>query len=195
MDNTAADKAGHVHATATVVGAFAVFQTRFHSFGLSSMIALCCYTPILLTLVSAPAHSPCSADHAVRSAMARDKAPATSALELRSPWPHLRRERASFCYICAGTGTGRCHICTGTGRIPATSAQRLGVSLPHLLRDLAQPLPDLRRDWAHPCQICRRAGLIPATSTPGPGSPIPHLRRDWARPCPHLRHGCSAVLH
>ncbi len=40
---------------------------RLHSFGRSSMMSICCCTPILLTLVSAPAHSPCSADVSRRS--------------------------------------------------------------------------------------------------------------------------------
>ena len=46
--------------------------------------------------------------------------------------PHLRRDRAH-----------RCHICAGTGLTAATSAPGPG-----------SPLPHLRRDWAHPCHIC-----------------------------------------
>ena len=50
--------------------------------------------------------------------------------------PHLRRDWAWPCHICAGTGLG-----------PATSAPGLGSALPHL-----------RRDWARPCHIC--AGIV-----------------------------------
>jgi hypothetical protein len=55
MDNTAAGKAVHVHAAATVAGAAPpVLPKRFHSSELSSIKSLCCSTPILLTLVTAP---------------------------------------------------------------------------------------------------------------------------------------------
>jgi hypothetical protein len=70
--------------------------------------------------------------------------PATSALGLRSPLPHLHRDWAHPCRICNGTGLAPVHICTGTGLTPATSAPGLGSALPHL-----------HRDWA--------LGLVPAT--------------------------------
>jgi hypothetical protein len=90
--------------------------------------------------------------------------------------PHLRRDRAH-----------RCHVCAGTGPTAATSAAGPG-----------PPLPRLRRDRAHRCHICAGTGLTAATSAAGPGRPLPHLRRDWAHPChicggtgltdsPHLR--------
>ena len=48
------------------------------------------------------------------------------------PPPHLRRDWARPCLICAGTGLD-----------PATSAPGLGSTMPHL-----------RRDWVRPCHIC-----------------------------------------
>jgi hypothetical protein len=51
--------------------------------------------------------------------------------------PHLRRDWAR-----------RCHICAGTGLAAATSAPGLG-----------SPLPHLRRDWARRCHICAGTGL------------------------------------
>jgi hypothetical protein len=76
------------------------------------------------------------------------------ALGLGSSLPHLRRDWAHPCHICAGTGLS-----------PATSALRLGSALPHL-----------HWDWAlctQPCRIRAGTGLSPATSAPGPGS-MPH---------------------
>ena len=40
--------------------------------------------------------------------------------------PHLRRDWARPCHICAGTALTPCHICAGTGLAPATSAPGLG---------------------------------------------------------------------
>jgi hypothetical protein len=115
-----------------------------------------------------PAHLPVALMcHAVRSAMAQDTAPASSALEISSPWPHLRRERASFCYICAATGwplphlhgdmAHPCHTCTGSGLTVVTSAPGRRSSLRHLPRSSAlshrtriRPSHQhLSRDWAH----------------------------------------------
>ena len=73
------------------------------------------------------------------------------------PCPHLRRDPAHTCHICAGTGLAPAHICTGTGLTPAASAPGLG--------------SPLHRDWAHPRHICTGTGLTP-----------PHLRRDRAHP-------------
>jgi hypothetical protein len=67
--------------------------------------------------------------------------PATSSPGLGLP--HLRRDWARRCHICAGTGA-------------ATSAPGLG-----------SPLPHLRRDWARRCHICAGTGLAAATSAPG----------------------------
>ena len=110
--------------------------------------------------------------HAVRSAMVRDKASASSAhdLVLATSAPrkgfflphlhtHLRR-----------TWAGRCHICTRTWRI----------------------LPHQHWVWAHPCHIGARTRLISATSTPGPGSPMPHLRGGWAHRTPPF-HICAGT--
>ena len=44
-----------------------VFVAAVPGLPLSSMISICCSAPILLTLVSAPARSPCSADVSRRS--------------------------------------------------------------------------------------------------------------------------------
>ena len=41
---------------------------------------------------------------------------------LGSPPPHLRRDWAHPCHICAGTGLTPCHVCTGTGWAPAHPA-------------------------------------------------------------------------
>ncbi len=87
--------------------------------------------------------------------------PATSAPGLGPLLPHLHRDWARRCHICAGIGLISCQICAGTGPIPATSAPGLGSPLPHLRRDWAHLLPHLRRDWAHL---------------------LPHLRRDSAGP-------------
>ncbi len=102
--------------------------------------------------------------------------------------PHLRRDWAH-----------PCHICAATGLTPATSAPGLGSPLPHLRRDWAHPChictgtgtlpPHLRRDWAHPCHICAGTGLTPATSARGLGTLPPHLRRDWAHRC----HTCACA--
>ncbi len=81
----------------------------------------------------------CSAAHVDRTPL-----PPTPAPGLGSPLPHLRRDWAH-----------PCHICAGTGLTPATSAPGLG-----------PPLPHLRRDWAHPCHICAGTGLaVLAAST------------------------------
>ena len=72
--------------------------------------------------------------------------------------PHLHRDRA-----CP------CHICAGTGLTPATSAPGPGSVLPHR-----------RRDRAHPAHICAGTGLTPPTSAPGPGSVQP-LRTGGCR--------------
>ncbi len=132
--------------------------------------------------------------------------PATSAQGLGSPLPHLHRDWAHPCHVCAGTWLTPCHICT---RTPATSAPGLSPTLPHLHCDGADALPDLHCDraqpghicsgtWAHPCHICTgtelnpptsasRRGSCSATSAPGLGPPLlPHLHRDWAHALPHL---------
>jgi hypothetical protein len=70
--------------------------------------------------------------------------PPTSAPELGSPLPHLHRNWAHPCHICARTGLN-----------PPTSALGLG-----------SPLPHPHRDWAHPSHICTVSGLTPAISTP-----------------------------
>ncbi len=57
MDNAAADKACLVHATVKAADAVLVLPKRFYPFGVSSIVSLRRSTPILLTLVSAPAHS------------------------------------------------------------------------------------------------------------------------------------------
>ena len=158
MDNTAADKAVHVHATATVAGAAPpVLPKRFHSFGLSPIKSLCCSTPILLTLVTAPAHSPYSADMS-RHSIGYGSCPhlPSSALELR---PHLRWDWA-----------GRCHICTGTGRIPATSALVLGLTVATSASGLRSSLQHLPRSSA----LSHRTQIRPNPQ---------HLCRDWAHPC------------
>ena len=159
--------------------------------------------------------------HAVpsRSAMAKDTAPASSALELLSPWPHLRRERASFCYICAGTGLAaatsapghgaslphlhwnwahRCHICAWTSLILATFATLLGSLPPH--PDSAQSpasFPvlgtyalNLQGDRVHPCRIFTGTGVTPAASVPERGSSLPDLHRDSANPA-HINAGAG----
>ena len=75
--------------------------------------------------------------------------PATSALGLGSPLPHLRRGWAHPCHICTrtgltpatsalGLGPPRSHS-AGTGLTPATSALGLGSPLPHLHWDSAHP--------------------------------------------------------
>jgi hypothetical protein len=88
-----------------------------------------------------------------------------------APRPHLRRDSAR-----------RCHICAGTGPTPATSAPGLG-----------SPPPHLRRNWTRPCQkSAPELGSPLPTSAPGLRSPCPHLHRDWA----HLFHlpGLGAPL-
>ena len=177
MDNTAANKAGHAQATVTVANAVPVSPKRFHSFGLSSMISICCSTPILLTLVSAPAHSPCSADVSCRSiGYVWNKAHVSSVLELGLPRPHLRPEWASFCHICDGSG------------LAAATLQR-DCTWPGLNPDPVH----LRLDFAHPCNVCHAPRLSP--TAPGwAESPmciltwtaLPYLRRDRP-PLPPLR--------
>jgi hypothetical protein len=78
----------------------------------------------------------------------------------RSPLPHLHRDRAHPCHICAGTGLAPSHNPTGNGPTRATSAPGLG-----------PPLPHLRRDRAHRCRIFARTVLT---------APLTHLHRDWA---------------
>jgi hypothetical protein len=102
-------------------------------------------------------------------------APATSAVDCEVPVlisspksgrlrssPHLHRDWARPCRICAETGLALphlrrdwarpCRICTRTGLTPATSAPRLGSS--------------------RPCHICAGTGLTPATSAPGLGRSV-----------------------
>ncbi len=88
--------------------------------------------------------------------------------------PHLDRDWAR-----------PCHICARTGLTPSTSAPGLG-----------SPRPHLHRDWAHPVHICAGTGLTAATSAPGLGSPLPHLHRT-GRTCPcwaTTRHNHSRIL-
>jgi hypothetical protein len=199
MDTTAANKAGHAQATVTVANAVPVSPKRFHSFGLPSLISICCSTPILLTLVSAPAHSPCSADVSCRSiGYVWNKAHVSSVLELGLPRPHLRPEWASFCHICDGSGLAAATLqrdCTWRGLKP-------------------DPV-HLRLDFAHLCNVCHapkalshRPGLgrvphvhlnldTPAISAPGPDSTLPPLRRDWAHlhyDTVHLCHLCAGLV-
>ncbi len=148
--------------------------------------------------MSAPAHSPCSADVSRRpigrgSSGSRQGSclicnlrltsahpghifagkwhpSATSALRPGPPLPRLRRDWAHHCHSCTGTGLG-----------------------PQLAPGPGSPLPDFRHDWAHPCHICTGtwpnpchiragSGLIPAISAPGLGPSLSHLRQDWAHP-------------
>jgi hypothetical protein len=166
---------------------------RFHSFGLSSIISLCCSTPILLTLVFAPAHSPCSADVSRR--------------------PIGRGSRQGSCLICnlRLTSARLGHIFAGKRHPSATSALRPGPPLPHLRRDWAHPCHSCR-DRVHPCHICATTGLTPAISVPGPGptpatsargvdSSLPylhpslsHLCQDWAH-WARLCHICAGTMH
>ena len=46
------------------------------------------------------------------------------AQKVGSPLPHLRRDWARPCHICAGTGLAPCHICIGTG-------ERMGTQRAH----------------------------------------------------------------
>ena len=43
-----------------------------------------------------------------------------------APIPHLHRDRAHPCHICAGTGLTPAHICAGTGPTPAHICARIG---------------------------------------------------------------------
>jgi hypothetical protein len=54
--------------------------------------------------------------------------------------PHLHRDWARPCHICAGTGAHSCRICTGAG---------LSIR-PRLLRDWGSQLPHLHRDCKAP---------------------------------------------
>ena len=98
--------------------------------------------------------------------------PATSAPELGSPLPHLRRDWAH-----------PCHICAGTGRTPATSAPALGLCAhrcAHVNRIVHQgrPLPRRHERSARTC----RAHL----SCSRPRTPVIQLARcdvgrQWLR--------------
>ncbi len=68
---------------------------------------------------------------AAHTAGRRARCDPTSAPRLGSPLPHLRRDWAH-----------PCHICAGTGLTPATSAPGLG-----------SPLSHPHREWAHPSHI------------------------------------------
>jgi hypothetical protein len=67
------------------------------------------------------------------------------------PAPHLRRDSAHPCDICAGNGLALthprqdwahpCDICAGTGPTTTASASGLGSPLPHLRGDRDPPLP------------------------------------------------------
>jgi hypothetical protein len=70
---------------------------------------------------------------AATSAPGLGSAAATSAPGLGSPMPHLRRDWAHPCHICAGTRLGRCHIFTGT---PWRSAPRPHPPCPHTCHPL-----------------------------------------------------------
>jgi hypothetical protein len=161
MDNTAADKAGYVHATATVAGAAPpVLPTRFHSFGLSSIKSF--------MLVTAPAHSHCSADVSRHSIRYGSRHGSCLNLLLNSDRPG--------------------HICAGKGLSFAASAQGLDTSLPHLpgaglipaisAPGPGSPLRHLLRDSAYLCTSLPGLGTYLPTSAPELVLTLPHLHRD-----------------
>jgi hypothetical protein len=123
--------------------------------------------------------------HAVRSAMAQDTAPASSAFEISSPGKgflllHLRRDWLAAATSAPGHSASlphlhwvwahRCHICAWTPLILATFATLLGSLPPH--PDSAQSptsFPGL--------------GTLRARSAPGLGTYALNLQRDRAHAC------------
>jgi hypothetical protein len=128
--------------------------------------------------------------------------PATSAPGLGAPLPHLHRDWAQPCHICAGTGAHRCDIRTTTwlrrARAAGGSSPSCGIAAtpagcrtvpPSIHRGVPpQRRASMRCTDAHaakvPCHICTGtqltsamcictgSGLAPATSAPGLGSPL-----------------------
>jgi hypothetical protein len=93
--------------------------------------------------------------------------------------PHLHRDWAQLCHICAGTGLTPLAFAPGPGRTrgilarglaapprlgsgltPATSASESGLAPCHICGGTGSPLPHLHRDWAHPSHICAATRLI-----------------------------------
>ena len=87
----------------------------------------------------------------------------SGACHIDSPLPHLHRDSAHSCHICARTRL-----------IPATSAPGLGSFLPHLRPDSAHSCPHLHRDSA------RRRTLRA-------------FERRSAHRTSFIRHGCGAA--
>ena len=72
------------------------------------------------------------------------------------PSPHLHRDRARACHICAGTERASASSGAGTGRTPQFSCSRNGLTPSQLRQDLGLPL---------------------TASAPGLGLAPPNLRR------------------
>jgi hypothetical protein len=107
--------------------------------------------------------------------------------------PHLHRDWAHPCHICAGTGLAPSHICTGpgsprhictgTGLTPPTSHTAPGL---RRVSDGTQPL--LRRDSARP----RRLPCPPAH--PAVSSKMQQQQRaSCAQPAPRIHHAARRI--
>jgi hypothetical protein len=91
--------------------------------------------------------------------------PATSALELGSPLPHLHWEWAH-----------PCHICTGTGLTPATSALGLPVGLTPALSTQPNPCRRAEQSRAHGTHV--RSMALHCNAVPNHGTAMCSGRRS-----------------